>query len=221
MKINNINEFIDHTLLKPFAKECEIEKLCKEAAKFKFKSVCVNPCNVKLAKRLLENTDVCVCTVIGFPLGANKTEVKEFETRIAYGDGCDEFDMVINIGALKDNNDELVKNDIRAVVNAACGKIVKVIIETLYLTDEEKVRACRLAEDAGAHFVKTCTGFNEGVATVKDVRIMKESVCGKIKVKASAGIRDCDKAIELIDAGADRLGTSAGVKIFEGKYENH
>jgi len=211
-----INEYIDHTLLKPFAKEEDVEKLCEEAVKYNFKSVCVNPCYVKTAKKCLGNSGVAVCTVIGFPLGANTTDVKKFETANALKYGCDEFDMVINIGALKDKKDEFVKSEIEAVVQAAAGRTVKVIIETYYLDDEEKERACRLALQAGAQFIKTCTGFNDGVAEVRDVKLMKAAVAGEIKVKASAGIRDYAKARELLDAGAERLGTSAGVNIIKG-----
>lgn len=210
-----INEYIDHTLLKPFAKEEDIEKLCEEAVKYNFKSVCVNPCYVKTAKKYLNKSGVTVCTVIGFPLGANTTAVKKFETYQALNDGCDEFDMVINIGALKDKKYEYVKSEIEAVVQAAGGRTVKVIIETYYLDDEEKERACKLALQAGAHFVKTCTGFNDGVADARDIKLMKAAAAGKIKVKASAGIRDYIKARELIDAGAERLGTSAGINIIK------
>jgi deoxyribose-phosphate aldolase len=187
-----------------------------EAAEYDFASVCVNPCNVAYVKELLKNTDVNVCTVIGFPLGANTSEVKAYETEVAYKHGCDEFDMVINVGALKAGLYDYVYNDIRAVVAAAKGKTVKVIIETGLLTDSEKVAAVKLSCQAGAHFVKTCTGFSQGVATVEDVALMKKNVSDGVKVKASAGIRDHEAAIALIKAGADRLGTSAGVAIIEG-----
>ena len=179
-------------------------------------SVCINPCNVALARRLLEGTDIEVCTVIGFPLGQNTTAIKAAETEQAYNDGCQEFDMVINVGALHDKRYEYVKNDIEAVVKAAKGRTVKVIIETFYLSDEEKVIACKLATEAGAHFVKTCTGFNEGVATVDDIKLMKESVGEGVLVKASSGIRTYEQAKALIDAGASRLGTSSGAAIIEG-----
>lgn len=210
-----MNKYIDHTNLKPFAQAQDIEKLCKEAVKYNFASVCINPYNIPLAKKLLKGSDVKVCTVIGFPLGANTTAVKVAETENAYELGCDEFDMVINVGALKDNMDYYVKNEISAVVKAAKGKTVKVIIETGLLTDEEKVRAVKLSCEAGAHFVKTCTGFSAGVATCEDVSLMKRNVTGNVKVKASAGIKTKESALALIEAGADRLGTSAGAAIME------
>ena len=214
--IMGLNKYIDHTALKPDVGREELEKLCMEAAEYDFASVCVNPCNVAYVKELLKNTDVNVCTVIGFPLGANTSEIKAYETEVAYKHGCDEFDMVINVGALKAGLYEYVYNDIKAVVAAAKGKTVKVIIETGLLTDSEKVAAVKLSCQAGAHFVKTCTGFSKGVATVEDVALMKKNVSGDVKVKASAGIRDYEAAIALIKAGADRLGTSAGVAIIEG-----
>ncbi len=211
-----LNKYIDHTMLKPFATAEDIKKLCAEAQEHDFASVCVNPCNVSLARELLSGTDVKICTVIGFPLGANTTEIKAKETERAYFDGCDEFDMVINIGELKNGNYEFVKRDIEAVVAEARGKTVKVIIETYYLTDDEIADATVIASEAGADFVKTCTGFNDGVATVEAVKIMKENVLSGVKIKASAGIRDRACALELISAGADRIGTSAGVKIVKG-----
>ncbi|MBE7064530.1 MAG: deoxyribose-phosphate aldolase [Ruminococcaceae bacterium] len=214
--IENLNKYVDHTILKPFAQQAAIEKLCAEAAKWDFASVCINPCNIELAKKLLAGTNVMVCTVIGFPLGANTTAVKAFETADAYAKGCDEFDMVINIGALKDKKYDLVRDDIKAVVEAAKGKTVKVIIETGLLTEEEKVMATKLSCEAGAHFVKTCTGFAEGVAEVEDIALMKANVTEGVKVKASSGIRDFAKAEALINAGAERLGTSAGIAIIEG-----
>ena len=202
--IMGLNKYIDHTALKPDVGREELEKLCMEAAEYDFASVCVNPCNVAYVKELLKNTDVNVCTVIGFPLGANTSEIKAYETEVAYKHGCDEFDMVINVGALKAGLYEYVYNDIKAVVAAAKGKTVKVIIETGLLTDSEKVAAVKLSCQAGAHFVKTCTGFSKGVATVEDVALMKKNVSGD------------EAAIALIKAGADRLGTSAGVAIIEG-----
>lgn len=211
-----LNKYIDHTILKPSATVDDIKKLCADAARYDFASVCVNPCHVKLCHELLKETQVNVCTVIGFPLGANTTQTKVYETQCAYDDGCDEFDMVINVGALKAGDLEFVKNDIKAVVEASKGRTVKVIIETFYLTDEEKITATKLAVDAGADFVKTCTGFNEGKATVHDVAIMHKAADGKAKIKASAGIRDLKAALELVEAGAERLGTSAGVAIIEG-----
>ena len=212
-----LNKYIDHTILKASAQSADIERICKEAKENNFASVCINPCHIEAAKKMLKGTDVNVCTVIGFPLGANTTATKAFETKNARELGCDEFDMVINVGALKDGDDEFVLNDIKAVVEAAGGKTVKVIIETAFLTEEEKIRAVKLSCEAGADFVKTCTGFNEGVATVDDVKLMKSNVSGDVKVKASAGIRSYADAIALIEAGASRLGTSAGAKIVEGK----
>ena len=211
-----LNKYIDHTNLKPFAQKADIEKLCAEAREYDFASVCINPCNVALAKELLDGTDVKVCTVIGFPLGQNTTDIKIAETVQALADGCEEFDMVINVGALKDGDDDFVRDEIAAVVAAAEGNTVKVIIETGLLSDEEKARATRLSCEAGAHFVKTCTGFSAGVATVEDVRIMKANVTEGVKIKASAGIKNYETAKALIDAGADRIGASAGIAIIEG-----
>ncbi len=211
-----LNKYIDHTNLKPFAQKSDIEKLCAEAREYDFASVCINPCNVALAKKLLDGTDVKVCTVIGFPLGQNTTDIKIAETVQALEDGCEEFDMVINVGALKDGDDDFVRDEIAAVVAAAEGNTVKVIIETGLLTDEEKARATRLSCEAGAHFVKTCTGFSAGVATVEDVRIMKANITEGVSIKASAGIKNYETAKALIDAGADRIGASAGIAIIEG-----
>ncbi|MBO5203612.1 MAG: deoxyribose-phosphate aldolase [Clostridia bacterium] len=215
--MKDLNKYIDHTNLKPFASQADIEKLCAEAREWSFASVCVNPCNIELAKKLLAGSEVEVCTVIGFPLGQNTTAVKVAETENAYALGCDEFDMVINVGKLKDGCADYVRDEIAAVVAAAKGKTVKVIIETGLLTDEEKALATRLACEAGAHFVKTCTGFSEGVATVEDIRLMKANVSGGVKLKASAGIRCREDAMALIEAGADRLGTSAGIAIIKSK----
>ena len=211
-----MNKYIDHTNLKPSATRADIEKLCAEARAHDFASVCVNPCNVALCKELLAGTDVKVCTVIGFPLGQNTAALKVAETREAYALGCDEFDMVINVGRLKDGDTDFVQDEIAAVVAAANGRTVKVIIETGLLTDAEKATATRLACRAGAHFVKTCTGFSAGVATVADIRLMKENLSGHAKLKASAGIRTYEDAVALIEAGADRLGTSAGMAILAG-----
>jgi len=220
--VKNINRYIEHTVLSAFATEDDVRRVCDEAKEYEFASVCINPMYVSLAKKLLLGSEVNVCTVIGFPLGANATSTKVAEVERAYEDGCDEFDMVIAVGALKEGKLDYVRDDISAVVKAARGKIVKVIIETAYLTDEEKVTACRLASEAGAHFVKTCTGFSnakdaENRATVHDVALMKASISHSMFVKASAGIRSYEDAEALIKAGADRLGTSAGVKIVEGK----
>ena len=210
-----IHAYIDHTNLKPFATEQDIEKLCREAAKYQFASVCINPCHVALARRLLDGTGVKVCTVIGFPLGANTTAVKAFETEDAFRNGCDEFDMVINIGAMKEGHYDYVQNEIAAVVAAAKGKCVKVIIETGLLTDEEKIMATRLACAAGATFVKTSTGVNSTGATVADVKLMKSNVSGGVQVKAAGGIKTAEQALALIEAGADRIGASSGVAIVE------
>lgn len=213
----NIASMIDHTLLKPEATEEMIEKLCNEAKENGFAAVCVNPFYVRKAKELLKGTGVKVATVVGFPLGANVKEVKAYETKKAIEDGAEEIDMVINIGALKNRDYETVKEDIKAVVEEARGKaIVKVIIETCLLTDEEKVSACELAKEAGAHYVKTSTGFNSSGATVEDVKLMKETVGESMKVKASGGIRDYKTAKAMVDAGASRLGTSSSLKIIQG-----
>lgn len=208
-----LNKYIDHTNLKPQALEADIVRLCNEAREHDFASVCVNPCDIPLAKRLLEGSGVKVCTVIGFPLGRNLTATKVAETEAAYGLGCDEFDMVINVGKLKDCQYDYVQDEIEAVVRAAKGKTVKVIIETCLLTDEEKRIATLLSCKAGAHFVKTSTGFSTGGATVADVKLMKENCSEGVLVKASAGIRSYEDAMNMIEAGADRLGTSAGIAI--------
>lgn len=210
-----MNKYIDHTALKPNVTKVDIKKLCDEALKYDFASVCVEPYYVKYAAELLAESDVKVCTVIGFPLGANTVATKVFETENAYQNGCEEFDMVINVGALKDKDYDYVRDEIKAIVAAAKGKCVKVIIETFYLTDEEKTIVSKLCCEAGATFVKTCTGFNDGVATVEDIKLIKSAVDEGMKIKASAGIRNREQAQALIDAGANRIGTSAGVKIVE------
>ena len=215
-----LNKYIDHTNLKPAATRADIEKLCAEARAWDFASVCVNPCNVALCKELLTGTNVMTCTVIGFPLGQNSTAVKVAETADAYAGGCDEFDMVINVGKLKDGDTEYVKNEISAVVEAAKGRTVKVIIETGLLTDEEKAVATRLTCEAGAHFVKTCTGVSAGVATVADVVLMKANLSGSTVIKASAGIRTYEDTMALIEAGASRIGTSAGISIMQSVPQN-
>lgn len=219
--MNDINRYIEHTVLSAFATEADVEKICEEAKKYEFASVCINPMYVKKASELLGDSGVNVCTVIGFPLGATSTAAKVAEVKQAYADGCDEFDMVIAVGALKEGRLDYVLKDIASVVKAAEGKTVKVIIETAYLTDEEKVTACRIASKAGAHFVKTCTGFSNAKdapnkATVHDIALMRAHINVDMKVKASGGIRSLEDAVALIKAGADRLGTSAGVKIMEG-----
>lgn len=211
--MKQLSKYIDHTVLKPDTSKDKIVQFCNEAREWDFASVCINPCNISLAKELLAGSDVKVCTVIGFPLGQNTTTVKVAETEDAYEQGCDEFDMVINIGRLKDGCYDYVKNEIAAVVAAAKGKTVKVIIETGLLTDEEKAIATRLSCEAGAHFVKTCTGMAAGVATVADLKLMKENLSGNVMLKASTGIRTYEDALPLIEAGAERLGTSAGIAI--------
>lgn len=208
---------IDHTLLKADARPQEIEKLCAEARKYHFKSVCVNPGNVALAHRLLRGSGVLVCTVVGFPLGATTTGAKSAETRDAVADGADEIDMVINIGALKAGDFEKVKHDIEAVVEAAKGRVVKVILETHLLTDEEKVAACQLSKAAGAHFVKTSTGVGGGGATAEDIALMRKVVGPSMGVKASGGVRTKEDAEKMVAAGANRIGASASVAIATGK----
>ncbi len=211
-------KMIDHTLLKPDATPDQIAQLCFEARKHQFASVCVNPAWVKLCAKLLADSPVKVCTVIGFPLGATASEVKAFETTNAIDQGATEIDMVINIGALKARELELAAQDIRGVVNAAHarGVIVKVILETTLLTDEEKTIACMLSKEAGADFVKTSTGFAGGGATVHDVALMRRVVGPEIGVKASGGVRTYEDAASMIKAGATRIGASAGVKILQG-----
>jgi deoxyribose-phosphate aldolase len=208
---------IDHTLLKPQASRDEIVQLCDEARKHAFASVCVNPTYVSLCAQLLRLTNVKVCTVVGFPLGANRSDVKAFETKRAISDGAQEIDMVANIGGLKSRDYDLVSDDIRAVVEA-CRSIAvsKVIIEAALLTDEEKVIACQLAKAVGADFVKTSTGFGPGGATAHDVRLMRATVGEEMGVKAAGGIRDLATAQEMIEAGANRIGASASVKIVGG-----
>jgi len=212
-----VSRYIDHTLLKPEATRAEIEKLCAEARAYSFASVCVNPTWVKECAFALYGSPVKVCTVVGFPLGATIADVKAYEARRAIFDGATEIDMVINIGALKSNDDETVARDIQRVVEAAheaCA-IVKVILETALLTDEEKVRACLLAKEAGADFVKTSTGFSKGGATVADIALMRQVVGAEMGVKAAGGVKDLASAREMIAAGATRIGASAGVKIVQ------
>ena len=215
-----LNKYIDHTLLKADASQEQIETLIEEAKKYDFASVCVNPTWVSFAAQALKATDVKVCTVIGFPLGANTPELKAFETSDAIQNGADEVDMVINIGALKSRNFDLVERDIRAVVEAAKGTLVKVIIETCLLTDDEKVKACQIAQKAGADFVKTSTGFSTGGATVEDVALMRKTVGPDMGVKASGGARSYEDALAFIKAGATRIGASSGVAIMEGDVAN-
>jgi len=213
MKKEQIAGMIDHTLLKAFATKEQIAKLCDEAAEYHFASVCVNPAYVPQAAKRLKGTGVEVCTVIGFPLGANTSAVKAFETKDAIANGAQEIDMVINIGAMKSGLYDVVEQDIKAVVDAAAGTLVKVIIEACYLTDEEKQIACRAAAKAGADFVKTSTGFGTHGATPADVALMKKSIPAGMKVKAAGGIHSYEECMAMIDAGADRVGASAGIAI--------
>ncbi|HFI0506709.1 TPA: deoxyribose-phosphate aldolase [Streptococcus suis] len=212
-----LNKFIDHTVLKPETTKEQVAKVLEEAKEYDFASVCINPTWVSFAAEGLKGTDVKVCTVIGFPLGANTPAVKAFETKDAIANGADEIDMVINIGALKDKNYDLVLEDIKAVVEASGDKLVKVIIETCLLTDEEKVKACELSKEAGADFVKTSTGFSTGGATVEDVALMRKTVGPEMGVKASGGARSYEDAIAFIEAGASRIGASSGVAIMKGE----
>lgn len=209
----NLAKYIDHTLLKPNATQDEVKKICDEAKEYGFASVCVNQYYTQYVTEQLANTDVKVCTVVGFPLGAVSTEVKVFETKKAIEDGAQEIDMVINIGALKDNKSDYVLNDIKAIVEAARPAIVKVIFETCLLTDEEKIKACQLSVEAGAAFVKTSTGFSTGGATVSDIKLMRQTVGKDVGVKASGAVRDYETAMAVIEAGANRIGASAGIAI--------
>ncbi|RIP32881.1 deoxyribose-phosphate aldolase [Staphylococcus gallinarum] len=212
----NYAKYIDHTLLKPEATKEQINKLIAEAKEYNFKSICINPTHVQYAAEQLTDSEVLVCTVIGFPLGASTTETKIFETEDAIKKGASEIDMVINVGALKDANYELVQKDIEGVVGAANGKTVKVIIETCLLTDEEKVKASELSKAAGANFVKTSTGFAGGGATPEDVKLMKDTVGDALEVKASGGVRNLEDFNKMIEAGATRIGASAGIQIIQG-----
>ncbi|HCW2668874.1 TPA: deoxyribose-phosphate aldolase [Enterococcus faecalis] len=212
-----LNRMIDHTILKPEATEAAVQKIIDEAKEYNFFSVCINPCWVAFASEQLADTDVVVCTVIGFPLGANTPEVKAYEAADAIKNGANEVDMVINIGALKSQQYDYVRQDIQGVVDAAKGKaLVKVIIETALLTDEEKVKACELAKEAGADFVKTSTGFSTGGAKVADIRLMRETVGPDMGVKASGGVHNAEEALAMIEAGATRIGASTGVAIVSG-----
>ncbi|HPP87237.1 MAG TPA: deoxyribose-phosphate aldolase [bacterium] len=213
---SEVANLIDHTLLKPEVTRDQIIKLCEEAKKYNFASVCVNPGWVKTCSELLKGTEVKVCTVIGFPLGATTTATKAAETREAIANGADEIDMVINIGALKAGENELVYQDIKGVVDAAQGRVVKVIIETALLTDEEKIRACKLSKQAGAHYVKTSTGFASGGATLADIALMRAVVGPDIGVKASGGVRDFNQVKNLLEVGATRVGASASIAIISG-----
>lgn len=215
-----MNKYIDHTILKADTKLEDVKRICEEAIEYNFMSVCVNPTHVKFAAEMLKDAESKVCTVIGFPLGANTPEVKGFETKNAIENGADEIDMVINIGAAKDGNWELVEKDIKAVVEAANGTLVKVIIETCYLTDEEKVRACEISKAVGADFVKTSTGFGTGGATKEDIELMRKTVGPDLGVKASGGVRSVEDFKLMVAAGATRIGASSGVAIMQGQKSN-
>ncbi|WP_027340791.1 deoxyribose-phosphate aldolase [Halonatronum saccharophilum] len=217
MDKNKIANMIDHTVLKADTLKEDVILKCQEAKEYNFASVCINPTFVSLVNKELEGTPVKVCTVIGFPLGNNTAETKAFETKNAIKKGADEVDMVINIGAVKSEAWDVVREDISAVVKAAEGKaIVKVIIETCYLTQEEKRKVCKIAKEVGADFVKTSTGFGSGGATVEDITLMREVVGEKLGVKASGGVRSIEDAQAMIEAGATRIGASSGVKIIDG-----
>lgn len=216
----NYSKTIDHTLLKQNAQLAQFEVLCEEAKQYDFATVCVNPSWVEFCKQALKGSTVGVCTVIGFPLGQTSTEAKAAETKIAYEQGADEFDMVMNLSYLKDHQDNKVLEDIKAVVNAAQGSVVKVIIETCLLTHEEKIRASELVAQSGAHFVKTSTGFSTGGATLEDVKLLKETVAGRCKVKAAGGVRSAEDLKTFVAAGADRIGTSSGVALLSGLTTN-
>lgn len=207
------NKLIDNTNLKPDALDSDIIALCEESKKYHFMSVCINPAFIKLAKKCLAGSDVLVCTVIGFPLGSMTTEAKVFEATDALNKGADEVDMVINISRLKAHDDEYVLNEIREIKKACGNHTLKVIIETCLLTDEEKVRACQLASKAGADFVKTSTGFSKWGAKVEDVKMMRETVGDKLGVKASGGVRTHEEMLAMVEAGANRIGTSSGAKL--------
>jgi len=211
--INNLAAYIDHTLLKPEAALKDVEKLCAEARDHNFHAVCVNGSWVTQARHFLDGCDVKVATVVGFPLGASDSDTKRFETEAAIDNGAQEIDVVINIGRLKDGDDQYVLRELSDVVEAAAERPVKVIIETCLLTNAEKIRACRIVLDAGAQFVKTSTGFSTGGATVEDVKLLREIVGEKFGVKAAGGIRDVQTALAMLEAGSTRLGTSSGVAI--------
>lgn len=209
----NYNKMIDHTVLKADTPLETVKRICDEAMEYGFASVCINPCHVAYCADYLKDSDVNVCTVIGFPLGANTSAVKAFETKDAIANGADEIDMVMNIGALKDKNYDLVRDDVKAVVEAANGTLVKVILETCLLTEDEIKKACELCVESKADYVKTSTGFSTRGATIEDVRIMKEAVHGKAKVKAAGGVRTPEDMVKIVAAGADRIGTSAGCSL--------
>ena len=211
----NYNKMIDHTVLKADTPLETVKRICDEAMEYGFASVCINPCHVAYCADYLKDSDVNVCTVIGFPLGANTSAVKAFETKDAIANGADEIDMVMNIGALKDKNYDLVRDDVKAVVEAANGTLVKVILETCLLTEDEIKKACELCVEAKADYVKTSTGFSTRGATIEDVQIMKAAVHGKATVKAAGGVRTHEDMVKIVEAGADRIGTSAGCSLVE------
>ncbi len=212
-----LNKYIDHTILKAVATDEEIKKVCAEAKEYNFFSVCINSANVELVAKELKGTDVKVCSVIGFPLGAMTKESKIFEAKDAVAKGADEIDMVINVGALKSGRVDYVRNEIAEIKKAIGDKVLKVIIETCYLTDAEKALVSKLSVEAKADFVKTSTGFGTGGATFEDVQIMKDAIEGKAKIKASGGVRDFEMAKKYIDMGVSRLGASSGIKIINGE----
>mgnify|MGYP001434149212 CR=1 FL=1 len=216
--MESIASYIDHTILRADATQEEVERICFEAEEYHFASVCVNSCWVRLCAKLLSGSGVKVCTVVGFPLGAMATRSKAAEAKQAVTDGADEIDMVMNIGWLKNHDDGLVQDDVAAVKLACRGRLLKVIIETCLLTDEEKVRACRLAVSAGADYVKTSTGFSKGGAKVEDIRLMRKTVGPNIGVKAAGGIHTYEEAKAMIEAGATRIGASAGIAIVAGEH---
>lgn len=217
-----LNKYIDHTLLKPESSKQQIIALCEEAKQYDFASVCVNPTHIALCKKELEGTNVKVCTVIGFPLGANTSETKAFETKDAIAKGAQEIDMVLNIGALIEGDYQLVKEDIKAVHDAANGTLVKVIFETCLLTNEQIVKACQICMEVGVEYVKTSTGFNKAGATFENVKLMSDTVKGVCLVKAAGGVRSYDDAVKMIEeCGASRLGTSSGVKIINGEVKDN
>ena len=213
-----IANMIDHTILKATATKDDVVKLCNEAKEYGFFSVCINPANIELAKEELKGSNVKVCTVIGFPLGANTSAVKAFETKDAIAKGADEVDMVINIGALKDKNYELVYEDIKAVVDAANKEaLVKVIIETCYLTEEEKIAMCKSVTDAGADYIKTSTGFGTGGATIEDIKLFKQHIGPNVKIKAAGGVKTVEDLEMFITEGCERIGTSSAINLIKGK----
>ena len=211
--MKNLAHFIDHTNLSPDAKSIDIEDLCSEAIKYDFASVCLNPVYVPIAKSILKDSKPIICSVVGFPLGADSAEMKYAEARFLIFNGVEEIDMVLNIGALKERNTNIIQKEIKKVVDAAEGKIVKVIIETCLLNNHEKVLASKIVRDCGANFVKTSTGFSAFGATIDDVKLIKKTIGDEIGIKASGGIKNKEEVISFIQAGADRIGTSNGVKI--------